>query len=96
MNRKHLAGLIALNCILLLTLGTLSFGPSDAQAQAGGGGGDYLMIGGQTRGQINNTVYITDIRNGLMIGVMYDMNRRALVPIAGRRVADDMRIDADQ
>lgn len=96
MNAKHLGGLIALNAVLLIALGVLSFLPQEAEAQAGGGRADYVMVAGETRGQVNSTVYITDVNNRLMVAVTYDMNRRALVPIAGRSIADDFRIDADR
>lgn len=95
MKRKHLGGLIALNAVLLIALGVLSFMPQSADAQANRPS-NYLMVGGQMRGQIHNMVYVTDINNQLMVAITYDRNRRALVPVGGRNIADDFRIDVDR
>lgn len=97
MNAKHLGGLVALNAVLLLALGVLSFAPESADAQIGADRpADYVMVGGRTRGQINNSIYITDVNNALMVAITYDINRRALVPVGGRNLADDFRINTDR
>ncbi|MEX2670479.1 MAG: hypothetical protein WD294_00075 [Phycisphaeraceae bacterium] len=96
MNKKHLSGLIALNLVLLIALGALSLTSQKASAQAEGGAPEYLMVAGKSRGQISNSVYITDARNQLMAVVSYDLSRRALVAIAGRNLANDLRVDADR
>lgn len=97
MNAKHLGGLVALNAVLLIALGTLSLTSGDAEAQIGAGRPpDYVMVAGQTRGAVNNSIYITDINNALMVAITYDLNRQALVAVGGRSVGDDFRIDVDR
>ncbi|MBI1370150.1 MAG: hypothetical protein GC162_16035 [Planctomycetes bacterium] len=90
MNRRSLGGLIVLNLVLLLALGLVSFNPPAAQAQLGGNrAGDYVMVSGYTPGHETSTVYITDMNNGLMMAVNYDVNRKAIVPTAARNIGSD-------
>lgn len=89
MNRKSLGGLIVLNLVLLGALALVSFTPTPVKAQLGGRAGDYVMVGGQTPGRTVNTVYITDMNNGLMMAFQYDLNRKNIVPIAFRNIGAD-------
>lgn len=92
MKRFDLAGLIALNCVLLIVLAVLSFAPQPtAEAQIGGAGQNYIMVGGQIPGRVNSTVYITDLSSGRMIAVTYDQNRGQLAIDAGRDLTGDFR-----
>lgn len=92
MKRFDLAGLVALNCVLLIVLGVLSFAPQPtAEAQIGGAGQNYIMVGGQIPGRVNNTVYITDLSSGRMIAVSYNQNRGELEVGAGRDLTGDFR-----
>jgi len=88
--------LIVLNAVLLAALGLLSFAPQPAEAQlGGGGGGNYIMVAGKTPGKTSDTIYITDIDNGVTIAVSYNQNR-GLVPVAGRDLSGDFRGRGDQ
>jgi len=89
MNRKSLGGLLVLNVALLAALGLLSLTPPPAQAQFGGRAGDYLMVSGSTPARTEDTVYITDMNNGLMMAVQYDQNRKLIQPVAFRNLGAD-------
>ncbi len=68
MNKRLLHGLVALNVALLLALGWLTFAPDSAHAQFGGGAGDYVMVGGARNGVTPDTIYVTDLTSGVIIG----------------------------
>ena len=69
MNRKSLGALVALNAALLLAAAVLTFLPQPAEAQLGGGGGDYTMISALRSGRTARTIYILDTRNNIMLAV---------------------------
>lgn len=69
MTRKTLGALVAFNLALLLALVTLSFTPNRADAQLGGGGGDYTMIAAQRNGRTPHAVYLIDTRQNIMLSI---------------------------
>lgn len=92
MSRKNMGGLIVLNAVLIAVLGVLSFTPQPAEAQLGGRRpGDYIMVAGMIPGQTNSALYITDLNNGAMLAVTYDIGRRSLMTLGGRDLSADLR-----
>ena len=90
MNKRSLAGLILINAVLLAALVVTSFSPEPAQAQFGGGGGQYLMIAGDASGRSSQAaVYITDLRSGKIVAVMFNSSNNTLDFIASRDVGKD-------
>jgi len=73
MKSKVVWALVALNCLLLVTLLTQWCKPSLAYGQvAGGRPSDYLMIPGAVVGGTSSLVYIIDTQNGLLSARTYD------------------------
>ena len=90
MNKRSLAGLILINAVLLAALVVTGFSPEPAQAQFGGGGGQYLMIAGDASGRSSQAaVYITDLRSGRIVVMMFNSSNNSLEVIASRDVAKD-------
>lgn len=87
-----LRSLLALNAVLLLVLGVVTFGGS-----AGAGmqeqqrpRGDYTMVGGRVPGFSGaSAVYIVDAINREMMVVGYDRSQQRLRGIGYRNIGDD-------
>lgn len=94
MKRYNLAGLVILNFALLAVLALMSFNTPPAQAQFGGarGGNNYVMVAGKTRGSTQDAVYVTDISRGAMIAVMYDQNKKNIIPVAAHNIGEDFSV----
>ena len=91
MNRASLSGLVVLNVVLVMTLAWLSFSPQPADAQIGGAGGNYIMIGGNTPGQTSDTVYIVDVASSAIMAVAYTQGARNLEVLGARNIAPDFQ-----
>ncbi len=90
MNKRSLAGLILINAVLLASLVVTAFSPKEAQAQFGGGGGQYLMIAGDVTGRSSQqAVYIIDMRSSRVAAIMFNGSNNSLEIIAGRDVRQD-------
>lgn len=88
---RSLAALVALNVALLAGLVVTLFTPEPAQAQFGGGT-QYLMLAGQTRGQNDAAlIYILDVRSAAMISVVYNSGSKDLEFVASRGMANDIQ-----
>jgi len=92
MNKKSLAGLIALNVVLLAVLALVSFAPARVEAQTATrrAAGTYTMISGTITGQPYDIVYIYDTKNQQMMAVAFDGRTVKTLSIA-RDVAADFQ-----
>lgn len=93
MNRKTLGALVALNAALLLAIAALTVStPSTANAQFGGGGGEYTMIAAKRSGQSTHVVHIFDTKRGVSLSV--EPNQRGkgeMTVIAFRDLSNDFK-----
>lgn len=71
--RKLLLSLVGLNVVLALLL-VGKFRQSTAFAQLGRPA-DYLMITGEINGNTNAVIYLVDLSNGLVGGMIFDPTR---------------------
>ena len=91
MTRKSLAVLIVVNLVLLAALAISVFSPAPAQAQALGGGSQFMMIAGSsTEGRSQAVVYIVDIRTGRMIAITFNSNNNELELLGFRNISEDV------
>jgi len=97
MKRHNLQALVVLNIALLVVLAVLCLVPSQAEAQFGGRrAGDYIMLAGTIPGRTTNAIYITDLNNGAMMAVQYDLNKRAIVALGARDLNQDFAAIEDR
>lgn len=90
MNARSLAALVLINAALLAGLVVTLFTPQRAEAQFGGGS-QYLMIAGQTKGMNDaSLVYILDVRTARMIAVVYNASNDELSFVAARDMRNDI------
>lgn len=85
--RKGLAGLLALNGLLLGLLAAISFSPG-ASAQAAPRG-KYTMVAGGAKGSASDVVYIADVVHRELIALGYEPNQRQLIGVGYRNLAAD-------
>jgi len=85
--RSRLYGLLAVNGVLLLLLGAVTFAPS-SQAQVRVRG-NYSMVAGGVQGANANALYIVDTTNRELIALTYDPNQKELLGIGYRNLAVD-------
>ncbi|MDZ4753319.1 MAG: hypothetical protein SGJ11_02335 [Phycisphaerae bacterium] len=86
--RRPFLGLLALNGVLLVALGAVTFAPK-ADAQAGRSRGTYAMVAGTVNGQLMPIVYIVDESNAELVGVTWDEQRRELIGMGYRNLLTD-------
>lgn len=85
--RFRLYGLLAVNAVLLLTLGAVTFGRSStAQVRVRG---DYAMVAGGIQGAGANGLYIVDTTNRELIAIAYEPNQKELLGIGYRNLTAD-------
>lgn len=90
MNKKSLGGLLVLNLALLMTLALLAVSPDPAEAQIGGRRpGDYVMVAGKALSIRESVIYITDLNNGMMLAIRYDVSRKSLATVGFRAISGD-------
>ncbi|HEB60429.1 MAG TPA: hypothetical protein ENJ06_01240 [Phycisphaeraceae bacterium] len=89
MKRKQLSGLVLLNTILLIVLAFVTLEPG-AKAQSRRPG-DYLVVGGQMKGETSNAIYVLDANNLEIIGLMLDKNRRQVTSAIWHDIEKDMK-----
>lgn len=90
MNKKSLGGLLVLNLALIMTLALLAVSPDPVEAQIGGRRpGDYVMVAGKALGIRESVIYITDLNNGIMLAIRYDVARKSMAPVGFRPIATD-------
>jgi len=82
--------LVALNAVLLLTLGAITLSPSATAQQAQRPRGEYLVLGGQMTGSPSSAVHVIDTSNQEMVTLKWDQSRQAFEGIGYR----NLRIDA--
>lgn len=94
MNRKTLAGLVALNLALLVALGAMTLTAPSAKAQLGRvRSHDYVMVAADIPGRRQDAVFIADVNNAAMIAVTFQRTAGGgrLVPIGIRNLARDFQ-----
>ncbi len=91
MNRKHLAGLIIVNVVLLVAMAVLTVMPADAQNRARRRG-DYMMIASQANGG-NSVVYIYDTSNREIIALAYARDKIIVAAPAHNIGADIAKLE---
>ena len=89
MTRKHLAGLIIVNVVLLLALVMVSVIPS-AEAQARRRRGDYMLISSKVQGANGSVVYIYDTVNRDLIALSYNGQGKLTVIAPARNINSDL------
>jgi len=90
MKRKRtLAGLLALNACLIVALGVASFIPEPAEAQLGGGGGEYMMVAGAVKGRNQQSgIYVLELRTQRMLGLFFNSNSDQFELIGGQDLSN--------
>src|SRR5688572_12242603 len=84
---RNLRALIALNAVLLIVLGVVTFN-SAAGAQARGRG-EYTMVAGGLPQVDGDGIYIVDVANQEMIIMAYNQQTKTLDGVAYRNLAND-------
>jgi len=85
--RPRVAGLLALNGLLLLLLGAVTFGPrAEAQTRARA---EYTMIAGGANGALGGVVYIVDVTNQELLAMTYDSSQTEFYGIGYRNLVTD-------
>ncbi|TVQ81665.1 MAG: hypothetical protein EA380_01095 [Phycisphaeraceae bacterium] len=89
-DRRRIAGLLALNGLLLAALGVVSFAPAvDAQQRRSRGA--YTMVSAQTQGFTEDAIYVIDATNQELLAVRYDRSARGLRFVGFRDLRFDVR-----
>ncbi len=93
-------GLLALNVVLLVGLGLVSFAPF-AGAQGGVGQssralGEYLVVGGATIGGVSSTIYVLDTANRELIALGWNNSTKSLEGVGYRDLSQDSSSDPDR
>ncbi|MBX3373773.1 MAG: hypothetical protein KF817_08050 [Phycisphaeraceae bacterium] len=87
-----IAGLVALNLVLLAALAAVTWMPeAAAQSRARG---RYIMVGGGVNGSAAEAVWLIDTVNEELISITWDPNEREIVGIGGRSIARDLNLTA--
>ncbi len=89
---KRLGGLIVLNVVLAALLAMVAIFPEPAAGQSRRRSGDYIMVAADTPGQVEHTIYITDLNNGAMLATMYrsrGQSKGRFEVIGVRNIVDD-------
>jgi Spy/CpxP family protein refolding chaperone len=90
MKKRAVGGLIGLNAALLLCLALVTFAPAvTAQQGPARDPGDYTMVAGEIQGQTFSALYIVDASNQELVAVMWEQNRKKLLPVGYRDLAAD-------
>lgn len=85
--RRRVGGLLALNGLLLLGLGAVTFGPrADAQPRPRS---DYTMIAGGANGALGGLVYVVDVSNQELLAMTYDSTKQEFYGIGYRNLLTD-------
>ena len=94
MNRKSLGALVALNVVLLLALMFVALAPSTTHAQFNQQA--YIMIAarGKNVPQDRHIIYITELSTAKMVAVIYDSQKETFDWIAGRPLANDLKLNS--
>lgn len=92
--------LIALNVVLLLALGAVTFAPH-ATAQGRDSNpirprGEYTVVGGEVSGSNSNAIYVLDAANREMVGLLWDESRRQIRGLGYRDLAADLQADPER
>jgi len=92
--------LIALNAVLLLALGAVTFAPH-ATAQSRENGpmrprGEYTIVGGEVTGANANALYVLDSANREVVGLLWDESRRQIRGLGYRDLAMDLLADPER
>ena len=92
MNRQTLAGLVAINLVLLTALAWFSLTPATqpAHAQMGARAGDYVMVAGQRQGRNWATIFIIDLANGAVLTVEPNPSRKNLTSTGFQMIGRDL------
>lgn len=86
--RRPLAGLLALNAVLLGALAVVSLGPR-AQATIAGARSSYTMVAGGIRGQGMPVLYVVDEGSAELVGISWDEQQKNLTGMGYRNLAND-------
>lgn len=91
MTQRSLAILIVLNAVLLAAI-ALTFGPVE-KAQAQFGGGNYLMLAGNSDASPLQVVYVMEANSGRVVSFTVDSATKKLEVIGGRKIGQDLKGD---
>ncbi len=91
MGKRTIWGLMVVNFVLLTALMVVLTGsPQPASAQLGARAGDYVMVAAERSRNTFDTVYITDLVNGVILAVEPRGGREELISSGFRLFADDL------
>lgn len=91
MKDRSLAALVTLNLVILGVLAVTLLAPAPAPAQFGAAANEYMMVAGSIRNRSQqDVVYILNVNQGALAGVIYDSNRQALTSVDVRRINQDI------
>lgn len=88
MTQRSLAVLIVLNAVLLAAI-ALTFGPVE-KAQAQFGGGNYLMISGDSDASPEQVIYVMEANSGRVVAFTVNSASKKLTTIGARKIASDL------
>ncbi|MDX1565228.1 MAG: hypothetical protein R3236_07480 [Phycisphaeraceae bacterium] len=89
MNRKHLAGLVLINVVLLAAMAIVSVMPADAQNRQRRRG-DYMLVSSEVRGN-SSIVYVYDTANRELIALSYNGRGKLEVAAPAHSIGADLQ-----
>jgi hypothetical protein len=88
--RRPLAGLLALNAVLIGVLATVTLGPRVQATSNAVGRSSYTMVTGGVKGQQMPVLYIVDEGAQELVGVAWDEQQKSLTGTGYRNLATDI------
>lgn len=87
-------GLIALNVVLVVLLGVVTFSAVGVSGQPGRVQGEYTAVGGRIQGGNSNAIYVLDATNQELVALRWNETTKALEGIGYRNLAQDAQAAA--
>jgi len=87
MRKAAIVALLGLNLSLLAWVLTINITSAQAQRTVPP---DYLMVSGKIA-RDSQAMYVLDLKNQVLKGWYYDVNKKGLVEIRGRNLAEDFK-----
>lgn len=89
MKNKKYRGLLMLNASLVVALGYVTLAPSVVAQSSDRRPGEYIVAGGEMKGQNANAFFILDTENLEMLGIVFDANRKRVDKAVWHSLVED-------